>query len=353
MRKKVFVGLSGGVDSAVAALLLQQEGYDVTGVFLKNWSGNDYGISEDCPWKEDLKSAREVADFLQIELKVYNFEKEYRELVIEDFFYQYSIGNTPSPDILCNKYIKFDKFLTKALSDGADLIATGHYAKTINGKLYNAKDSTKDQTYFLHQLTNAQLSSTLFPLSNLLKSEVREIAKAAKLPNFNRKDSQGICFIGKVDIEKFLSQRLKTVVGEIVDVDSGRVVGAHNGVWFYTIGQRQGLHIGGLKVPYFVCSKDVESNRLYVAQGKSHPKLWTFKYIVEEFHTLESVNESDKITGIIRYRAKPTNADLKLDSSKAIITFNEKQWAATLGQSIVLYNSDQCVGGGIITEIVE
>ncbi|HVX92635.1 MAG TPA: tRNA 2-thiouridine(34) synthase MnmA, partial [Candidatus Dojkabacteria bacterium] len=258
MKKKVFVGLSGGVDSAVCALLLKNQGYEVTGVFLKNWSGDDYGVADQCPWEEDLASARGVAEFLNMPLKVYNFEKEYRDLVVKDFFYQYSIGNTPNPDVLCNKFIKFDQFLKKALSEGADYIATGHYAKTENGRLYKAKDSNKDQTYFLYQLNEDQLSHSLFPLADLTKPEVREIAKENNLPNAVRKDSQGICFIGKIDIVDFLKNELKEKKGDIVDIDTKEIVGEHIGVWFYTIGQRKGIKVGGLDEPYYVCSKDVQ-----------------------------------------------------------------------------------------------
>lgn len=355
--KKVFVGLSGGVDSSLAALLLQKQGYSVTGVFLKNWSGEEYGLEDSCPWEKDLASAREIASFLNIELLVYNFERDYRELVIKDFFYQYSVGNTPNPDILCNKYIKFDKFLKKALEDGAEYIATGHYAKTDNVSLFKPKDTIKDQTYFLHQLTQDQLKKSLFPLANLTKSEVRELAKLNGLPNHNRKDSQGICFVGKVDIKDFLKQELKEIEGKIVDIDSNTVVGKHIGVWFYTIGQRQGLNIGGLAKPYFVVKKDVESNTLYVGQGKRHPMLWHKTFIVDSLHLINPAREisgEDQLTGIIRYRGVPTISTVKkLEGmgNKYQIEFETSQWAGTVGQSLVLYSKAECVGGGIISEI--
>jgi tRNA-uridine 2-sulfurtransferase len=358
MNKRVFVGLSGGVDSAVCALLLKNQGYYVVGVFLKNWSGEEYGLEDSCPWKEDLEWARRVAEFLNIELKVYNFEKEYRELVIEDFFSQYSIGNTPNPDILCNKFIKFDKFLTKALEDGADYIATGHYAKTDGYSLFQPKDEIKDQTYFLHQLTEAQLSKTLFPLSDMTKSEVRKVAKESTLPNYNRKDSQGICFVGKVDIREFLKQELTEKAGDIVDADTHKVVGKHIGVWFYTIGQRQGLNIGGVGEPYYVASKDVENNILYVVQGKYNKRLWNSNYVVSDFHAINTnwnIN-STSLSGITRYRAKQDKISIVRDNEterELTIKFSRPQWAGAIGQSIVVYDKGVCIGGGVITQIVD
>lgn len=357
MKRKVFVGISGGVDSAVSAYLLKEKGFDVTGVFMKNWSGEEYGLEDNCPWKEDYENAKKVTEHLSIPLKVYNFEKEYRSLVIEDFFTQYSLGNTPNPDILCNKYIKFDKFLNKALDDGADYIATGHYANTHSGKLFKAKDESKDQTYFLSQLNNAQLERSIFPLGKLLKSEVRVIARDIGLPNAERKDSQGICFIGRVDIKDFLRQRLVEKVGDIIDYDSNKVVGSHIGVWFYTIGQREGLRIGGSGEPYFVSSKDVENNILYVVKGKDNPSLWNSKFIVNDFNWIsgkptETLNRS--ISAVIRYRAKTTPVNVSfLDNNRLEFTFSDRQWAGTTGQSIVLYNENECLGGGSIYTVVD
>jgi tRNA-specific 2-thiouridylase len=209
MKKKVFVGLSGGVDSAVSALLLKQEGYDVTGVFMKNWSGEDYGVADLCPWEEDLSSAREVAKHLDIPLLVYNFEKDYESAVIEDFFTQYALGNTPNPDVLCNKYIKFSKFLDRAMLEGADMIATGHYSSIENSRLYRAVDKNKDQAYFLHQLNRFQLSKSIFPIGKLLKSEVRQIAIENGLPNANRKDSQEFVLLVKLILLIFSKTELR------------------------------------------------------------------------------------------------------------------------------------------------
>ena len=357
MKKKVFVGISGGVDSAVCAYLLTQQGFDVTGVFLKNWSGEDFGISDNCPWKEDLESAKGVCEFLNIPLKVYNFEKEYRELVIEDFFYQYSIGNTPNPDVLCNKHIKFDKFLEKAISEGADYIATGHYSKTENGLLFKAKDRNKDQTYFLHQLTYNQLSKSIFPLAELEKKEIREIAKSVGIPNFARKDSQGICFVGKVDIQEFLSQQLREKEGNIIDDDTGKIIGKHNGVWYYTIGQRKGLSIGGSPLPYFINRKDVKENIIYAVQGKDNPKLYSNTVYLCDLHIINpklSINEIvnlNSLTATIRYRSIDTKCKLSIENDLIKVVFDEKKWAPAIGQSIVIFNNKECIGGGRIYKL--
>lgn len=353
MKKKVFVGISGGVDSAVAAHLLLESGYDVTGVFMKNWSGEDYGIDELCPWKDDLESAKDVANHLGIELKIYNFEKEYREAVIKDFFYQYSIGNTPNPDVLCNKYIKFSKFLDKAIFEGADFIATGHYTNKIDGNLYRAKDKNKDQTYFLYQLSKLQIEKSLFPLGNLLKSEVRDIANKINLPNANRKDSQGICFIGKIDVVDFLKKELKEKQGDIVDFENNKVVGKHNGVWFYTIGQRHGLGIGGSDIPYFVQGKDVKNNIIFVVKGINNPKLLSNKVVLNNFNELSTVT-SKNLTCQIRHRGSLYRCKTdSINNSICVLSFIDKAWACAKGQSVVIYDNELCIGGGTIKEIVD
>ncbi len=209
MQKKVYVAISGGVDSAVSAKLLQEQGYKVTGVFMKNWSSQDYGIENSCPWEKDLEDTVKICEVLGIKHKSYNFEKEYRENVLSNFFEEYARGNTPNPDVLCNKHIKFDSFLKKSIEQGADYIATGHYSKTKNGKLFKAKDSNKDQTYFLHQLSKEQLEKSLFPLGDLTKNEVRKLAKKFKLPVAEKKDSQGLCFIGEINVREFIQSKLK------------------------------------------------------------------------------------------------------------------------------------------------
>ena len=350
MGNKVFVGLSGGVDSAVSAKLLIDEGYDVTGVFMKNWSGHDLGISDDCPWEEDLEEAKRVAEFLGIKLKIYNFEKEYREAVIEDFFEQYSIGNTPNPDILCNTFIKFDAFLERCRERGADMIATGHYVQIVDGKLAKGADPGKDQSYFLSRIPKEALRKTLFPIGHLKKSEVRELARKYELPNAERKDSQGICFVGHIDLKEFLSQRLKPAPGDIVDYDSNEVVGEHQGVWFHTIGQRKGLKIGGSPTPYFVSGKSVEDNKLYVVQGKEHPALWSDSIRVEGFHPLtdigfENLTEVSNLHVSIRYRSKPVKV---VSIQESTVSVDERLWAVAKGQYAVFYDGEVCLGSAII-----
>lgn len=352
MKKKVYVGISGGVDSAVTAALLQEQGYDVTGVFMKNWSGEDFGIDNNCPWKEDQEDTIQICKTLGIPHKTYNFEKEYREFVISNFFEEYNRGNTPNPDVLCNKFIKFDCFLKKALEEGADYIATGHYSFTKDGRLYKAKDTNKDQTYFLHQLTNEQLKHSLFPLGGLLKPEVRALAHKFKLPVADKKDSQGICFIGKVDIKEFLETTLKKQDGNIVDGDTGKVVGHHQGVWFYTIGQREGLYIGGAAKPYFVAEKDLEKNILYVVQGKDNPRLWKNIVSVSELHLINETSLlNDNYTASIRYRSQDTPVKVTQNENGDIFEFSAPQWAPAIGQSLVLFQENECLGGGVISEI--
>lgn len=354
MKKKVFVGISGGVDSAVAASILLEQGYEVHGVFMKNWSGEDYGISDQCPWKEDLEASQMVCEFLGISHRTYNFEKEYREMVIKEFFEEYGKGNTPNPDVLCNKFIKFDAFLERALEEGADLIATGHYTKSKDGKLYKAKDSNKDQTYFLSQVKEDQLEKAMFPLGDMTKAEVRAYAEKKDLPNAKRPDSQGICFIGKIDMNDFLSLELDEKTGPIIDIDTGEVVGTHNGIWFYTLGQRKGLQIGGLSIPYFVCGKDIKGNKLFVASGKKNSALWATEIKVNNFEFINSpidLAELEDLTGTIRYRSPDTPVTVSVepdDSSKLTVSFKEAQWAPATGQYLALFQGDQCLGSGII-----
>jgi len=354
MKNKVFVAISGGVDSAVTAALLKQQGYDVTGVFMKNWSSIDFGISDECPWEKDLEDTINICKALNIKHKTYNFEKEYRKYILENFFDEYKRGNTPNPDVLCNKYIKFDSFLKKALSEGADLIATGHYSKTIDGKLFKAEDTKKDQTYFLHQLSKEQLGKCLFPLGDLTKEKVRELAKGFDLPVAEKKDSQGLCFIGKVDIRDFLKSRLKEKTGKIVNIETGEIVGEHKGIWFYTNGQRQGIGIGGRKKPYFVAGKDVKNNILYVAEGKKNIHLWKNKIQFKNIHLIDSdaTLPSKNLTGTIRYRSPDTPIKIEKQENSYFVKFKKKQWAPATGQSLVIFNKNECLGGGIIAKVL-
>jgi tRNA-uridine 2-sulfurtransferase len=353
MGKKVFVGISGGVDSAVSAKLLLEKGYDVTGVFMKNWSSEDYGIENDCPWEEDLKDTVEICKVLGIQHKTYNFEKEYRKYILENFFEEYRRGNTPNPDVLCNKYIKFDCFLKKALEEGADYIATGHYSKTKNGRLFKAKDTNKDQTYFLYRLSKKQLEKSVFPLGDLTKEEVRKLAKNFKLPVAEKKDSQGLCFIGKINIREFLRKTLKEKKGEVIDLDQDKVVGEHNRIWSYTIGQRHGIEIGGTKEPYFVAKKDIHKNILYVVQGRDNPLLYKKNLTITDLHLInpEYKFTKENFTATIRYRSPDRPIKLSFKGNKTKVEFKEAQWAPALGQSVVIFDKNECLGGGFITEI--
>lgn len=356
----VFVGLSGGVDSAVAAAIFKASGAKVVGVFMKNWAGED-GLQLDCPWEEDMRSAQTAAEFLAIEFRSYNFEKEYKQHVLDYFFQEYTAGRTPNPDILCNSEIKFKAFLEKAVAEGADMIATGHYAgkenRTVLGKefsaLVNAADHNKDQTYFLSGLNANQLAKAVFPLAKLSKPEVRTIAESIGLPNAKRKDSQGICFIGDLDVQAFLHKYIQDDPGDIVDIDTKKVVGKHHGIAFYTIGQREGLGIGGLNEPYYVVDKDIDSKIVYVGKGHSHPALLKTEVMVHEIHWLyqhlSAVNlrhiNSMGLKASIRYRHAPQSGEFINPNT---FKFDNPQRAVTPGQSLVIYAGDICLGRGVI-----
>lgn len=346
----VTVALSGGVDSAVAACLLIEQGYIVKGIFMKNWSGEDYGIEGDCPWEQDQEDARKVCEKLNIPFRSVNFEKEYRDKVISYFFREYFAGRTPNPDVMCNKEIKFNCFLEKAKEFGSDLIATGHYARVISQdgyyNLLKGRDTNKDQSYFLHKLNQAQLKYTLFPIGDLKKDKVRQIAKKHNIHVSNKKDSQGICFVGKIDVAKFLRENIHIKEGKIIDIDTNQAVGQHDGVYFYTIGQREGLNLGGLAKPYYVVKKDINNNYLYVAAGSDSKHLYSRVVKFEDASFIAPVMTSTNIKASIRYRHKPANGKLHIDKSEFV--FDEPQRAITPGQSIVFYQGETCLGGATI-----
>jgi tRNA-specific 2-thiouridylase len=354
--KRVIVGMSGGVDSSVAALLLKQQGYEVSGLFMKNWEDDDTG--EYCAAREDLVDAVAVAEKIGIEIDVVNFSAEYKEKVFSLFLREYQAGRTPNPDVLCNAEIKFRAFLDHAVGLGADWIATGHYAQVreIEGRhqLLKAEDGTKDQSYFLYRLDQAQLARTLFPLGELYKRDVREIARRAGLAVHDKKDSTGICFIGERPFREFLNRYLPDNPGE-VRTPEGKLVGRHHGLMFHTIGQRQGLGIGGSRdgagEPWYVAAKDMRGNRLIVVQGHDHPALLADRLTALDLNWVSGAPPHCNwvYTAKTRYRQKDAACTLvAAGAERCVIEFAEPQWAVTPGQSVVLYESRVCLGGGII-----
>lgn len=357
----VIVGLSGGVDSSVTALLLKNQGYKVVGLFMKNWEDDD--DDEYCSSKQDLLDAVSVADKIGIDIEVVNFSKEYKEKVFSEFINEIKNGRTPNPDILCNSEIKFNAFLNHAISMGADKIATGHYAqiKENDGlfSLLKADDSTKDQSYFLYRLNQHQLSKSIFPLGNLLKKDVRDIAKKEGLHNSEKKDSTGICFIGERPFTEFLNKYIENSPGPIKD-EHGKTLGEHIGLMFYTLGQRQGLGIGGSKTsngePWFVAEKNIQENTLIVAQGHGHPLLFKDGLTAKKTHWIHgALPKKHWVYGAkTRYRQPdaPCEIDAITDDSIEIF-FGQKQWAITPGQSVVVYESNVCLGGAIIENAID
>jgi len=356
--RRVVVGMSGGVDSSVAAWLLREQGYEVIGLFMKNWEDDD-----ECTAREDWVTAASVADVLGIEIEAVNFAAEYRERVFSEFLREYAAGRTPNPDVLCNAEIKFRAFLDHAMALGAERIATGHYARVRRGdrglfELLRGVDASKDQSYFLHRLTQEQLSRTWFPLGAFDQRQVREMARSIGLPNAARKDSTGICFIGERPFREFLGRYLPTRPGPI-ETDSGDVIGEHQGLAFHTIGQRKGLRIGGTRAgsgePWFVARKDMARNALIVVQGHAHPALHATRLHAIDAHWIagSAPHDDGSLSAKTRYRqqdARCTLADVTPGGFR--LHFAQPQWAVTPGQSAVLYQGEVCLGGGVI-EVAE
>jgi len=342
---KVYVGMSGGVDSSVTAALLKEQGYDVTGVYMKNWSQDLPGFQ--CPWKEDYQDAKRVAVQLDIPFKMYDFETEYRQRVVDYMLDGYKAGITPNPDIMCNQEIKFKLFLETALADGADMIATGHYARIHEGKLLVGQDDNKDQSYFLYRVTEDALKQSLMPIGNLEKPAVRRLAKKLGLATADKKDSQGICFVGKVGIREFLEQFVETEPGNIID-QSGHLVGEHDGALFYTIGQRHGLNVGG-GLPYYVVGKDMAKNEVYVTTNIDDERLWKTELSLTNIHWINGAPDLDKKYQVrTRYRQALINCQLQTSGDTLSVGLDEPVRAVTPGQSAVFYDGDCCLGGGIV-----
>lgn len=354
---RVVVGLSGGVDSAVTAWLLKQQGHEVVGIFMKNWEGDDDDVY--CASNQDFIDAAAVADVIGIEIEHVNFAADYKDRVFAEFLREYQAGRTPNPDVLCNAEIKFKAFLDHALRLGAEKIATGHYARarlnhrTQQHELLKGLDNSKDQSYFLHRLNQAQLGKTLFPIGELHKTEVRRIAAEIGLPNAKKKDSTGICFIGERPFREFLNRYIAKAPGPIKD-DAGHTIGQHQGLSFYTLGQRQGIGIGGVKgrpeEPWFVARKDVANNTLWVVQGHAHPWLLSSQLQAADAHWIAGhAPGTGPYAAKTRYRqqdapcALPTQVNSGFD-----LRFAAPQWAVTPGQYAVLYDGEVCLGGGVI-----
>ena len=355
---KVVIGISGGVDSSVAALLLKKQGYEVIGLFMRNWDStinNDYlgnpNLDNDiCPQEQDYNDALKVCQKLDIPLHRVDFVKEYWDFVFTYFLDELKKGRTPNPDIMCNKYIKFDLFIEKAKELGADYVATGHYARVENGNLLRAKDLNKDQSYFLAYVGKDKFKNVLFPIGDLEKPDVRKIAIEAGLATATKKDSTGICFIGERNFTKFLENYLPNQPGKIVNIETNEVVGEHIGLMYYTLGQRRGLNLGGNEDKSYVVKKDLENNILYVASGDENKYLYSNTAIIEDFNFLTDL-KPEKCTTKFRYRQKdiPVNVEY-LDNNMIKLTY-EGAKAVTPGQFCVLYLDDICLGGGIIKEV--
>ncbi len=383
--KRVIVGLSGGVDSSVAAYLLLKQGYEVIGLFMKNWHDDSVTVSDECPWLEDSNDAMLVAEKLGIPFQTVDLSEQYKERIVDYMFAEYQRGRTPNPDVLCNREIKFDVFLDIALSLGADYVATGHYCQkdtlstSTTQRLLAGADANKDQSYFLCQLNQAQLAKTLFPIGGLQKSEVRKIAAEQGLVTAEKRDSQGLCFVGKVSLPDFLQQKLAVKKGEIVQVadthpmyaiapenspkglaekfvytaEDGKVVGTHNGAHFFTVGQRKGLAVGGTKEPLFVLATDVQKNIIYVGEGKDHPGLYRAALWIDQadVHWIRPDLKTDqpmRVQTRIRYRQPLAAATLHPTAAGMYLVFDAPQSAIAAGQFAAWYLDDELIGSGVI-----
>lgn len=384
---RVFVGMSGGVNSSVAAALLVEQGHEVTGVYMKNWSEDLPGMH--CPWAEDVADAKRVAVGLGIDFQVFDFQKEYKQNVVNYMIREYQAGRTPNPDVMCNQEVKFKLFLEAALAAGAEYIATGHYARTFlpagpvarsapenfsdelktfsstappratrradsclsEGRLLRAHDDNKDQTYFLYRVTSGALTKTMFPLGDFTKAEVRQMAKERGLWTASKKESMGICFVGQVGIREFLSEYVETRPGDIIDQPTGAVVGRHDGAIFYTLGQRHGLNVGG-GLPYYVVGKDMAKNEVYVSRSIDNGNLWRQELTLTDVHWISQPPEGDACQVRVRHRAPLINAEITCVNDnageKVTVILSEPQRAVAPGQSAVIYDSEECLGGGII-----
>jgi len=360
-KKRVVIGMSGGVDSSVSAWLLKEQGYEVIGLFMKNWEDDD--DNDFCSARTDWIDAVSVADVVGVDIEAVNFAAEYKDRVFAEFLREYEAGRTPNPDVLCNAEIKFKAFLDHAMHLGADLIATGHYARVRenNGRfeLLKALDASKDQSYFLHRLNQQQLANTLFPLGEIKKTEVRRIAEQLQLPNAKKKDSTGICFIGERPFRDFLNRYLSYKPGPM-KTPEGKIVGEHVGLSFYTLGQRKGIGIGGLKAhrkadgnsePWYVARKDIASNTLYVVQGHDHPWLLSSALEAGQASWIAGIAPQEtQLAAKTRYRQADVACEAHIINAESFrMRFATPQWAVTPGQSAVFYQGDVCLGGGIIT----
>ena len=357
--KKVVVGISGGVDSSVSALLLKKQGYDVIGLFMRNWDANlnndtlgNPTLNENiCPQEQDYNDALKVCEKIGIPLHRIDFVKEYWDYVFTYFLDELKQYRTPNPDIMCNKYIKFDMFAKKAKELGADFIATGHFARLKDGKLLRGIDNNKDQTYFLSQVSKEQLENVLFPIGELTKEEIRKIAKENDLITASKKDSTGICFIGERKFKEFLKNYLPNIPGDIVNIETKEILGKHTGLMYYTIGQRRGLNLGGNDDRMFVVGKNVKENILYVADGDENEYLYSDSCLIDNVNFI-SAERPETCSAKFRYRQKDNDVILEyLDNNEILVKYPQGVKSVTPGQACVLYNGEECLGGGIIKEV--